>query len=164
MVTPFEELFPGLRGSAYHDTSPATFAYNCIAWAAGETGAWWWPFGDPLESYWPASVLRAVTLPAFRDAFATQGYAPCDSDEAEPGFERIALFATAEGTPTHAARQLPTGRWTSKLGQAEDVEHGLRDLEGDIYGKVALVMRRPLWPRPPPAAQAGEAAEGTPGP
>jgi hypothetical protein len=48
------------------------------------------------------------------------------------------------GKPTHVAGQLVTGRWTSKLGESEDIEHGLRDLEGDVYGVVVLVMQRPL--------------------
>jgi hypothetical protein len=62
----------------------------------------------------------------------------------EPGSEKIAVFANAKGVPTHAARQLASGFWTSKLGVSEDIEHRLRDLEGDIYGTVALIMKRPL--------------------
>ena len=31
-----------------------------------------------------------------------------------------------------------------RLGKAEDVEHELHDLEGDIYGTVVLVMSRPI--------------------
>jgi hypothetical protein len=62
--------------------------------------------------------------------------------EAEPGFEKVALFADASGMPQHAARQLATGRWTSKLGRMEDIEHALRDLEGGIYGSVVLLLKR----------------------
>ncbi len=54
------------------------------------------------------------------------------------------MFADALGLPTHAARQLASGRWTSKLGKAEDIEHDLHDLEGDLYGIVVLLMKRPL--------------------
>jgi hypothetical protein len=56
----------------------------------------------------------------------------------------IALFADKNDFPLHAARQLPSGRWTSKLGELEDIEHGLRDLEGDAYGTVVLIMKRPI--------------------
>ncbi|MCI0637958.1 MAG: hypothetical protein L0Y72_23715 [Gemmataceae bacterium] len=42
--------------------------------------------------------------------------------------------------PTHAARQLPTGRWSSKLGPSEDIEHDLHALEGEIYGTIALKL------------------------
>jgi hypothetical protein len=58
--------------------------------------------------------------------------------------EKVALFADPAGIPTHAARQLASGQWTSKLGQAEDIEHELRALEGEIYGVVALILKRPL--------------------
>jgi len=44
----------------------------------------------------------------------------------------------------HAARQLPEGRWTSKLGELEDIEHALHDLTGTVYGSVVLVMKRAL--------------------
>ncbi len=116
--------------------------YNCVAWAAGVTTEWWWPVGAE-RTYWPAGVPCEVTLEAFRDAFATLGYAVCAGEELEPGFLKIALFASAEGVPRHAARQLESGRWTSKLGRMEDIEHALHDLEGTLYGSVALIMKRP---------------------
>jgi len=64
------------------------------------------------------------------------------NDQPEPGMEKIAIFAQG-GKPTHMARQLENGRWTSKMGQSEDIEHALRDLEGVLYGEVALFMGRP---------------------
>ncbi len=84
---------------------------------------------------------RERTRDAFAAAFASLGYAACVGVGPEAGSEKIALFANAEGRPTHAARQLPGGRWTSKLGIAQDIEHGLQDLEGAIYGAVVLVMK-----------------------
>lgn len=83
------------------------------------------------------------TLDAFAAAFATLGYAPCSDERPEHGFEKIALFAAA-GLPTHAARQLPGGRWTSKLGLREDVEHDLHAVAGEVYGTAALVLKRPM--------------------
>jgi hypothetical protein len=138
-----EVIFPGLRTGSYHVTSPATDEYNCIAWAAGDTAQWWWPDPDPdAVVFWPPGVPRERTRDAFVAAFASLGYAACEGEGPEAGYEKIALFADAEGRPTHAARQLPGGRWTSKLGIAEDIEHGLHDLEGAIYGAVVLVMKR----------------------
>jgi hypothetical protein len=87
-------------------------------------------------------VAREETLAAFRDAFASLGYEDCSSEDPEPGFEKVALFAGAQGEPLHAARQQPEGRWTSKLGELEDIEHDLRDLEGAVYGAVVLLMKR----------------------
>jgi hypothetical protein len=98
-------------------------------------------------------VPREVTLDGFRAAFATLGYVACPGQDLEPGFERIALFANDRLVPKHAARQLPSGRWTSKLGKLEDIEHALHDLEGTLYGTVVLFMKRPL---PAPGATAAQ--------
>ena len=141
MVEPgLEDVFPGLQGQPYQIKSPRDRRYNCIAFAVGDNRNWWWP-DLTEEDTWPAGVVRVATVEAFRDAFATLGYMVCDHAQLEPGFEKIALFALA-GVPKHAARQLPSGRWTSKLGPREDIEHALHDLTGVVYGSVVLVMKR----------------------
>ena len=142
MVDEIELAFPRLPDGNYQVTRPRTDAYNCIAWASGDTARWWWP--DDPKGHWPNGVARLETLQTFREAFATLGYVACPGYELEPGFEKIALFADRAGTPTHAARQLPNGSWTSKLGLPEDIEHALHDLEGSPYGSIAEIMRRPL--------------------
>ena len=85
---------------------------------------------------------RQETLEAFQQLFEGLGYAVCDHAEVELGYEKVALFADAQGVPLHAARQLPGGRWTSKLGTLEDIEHALQDLVGTEYGSVVRVMKR----------------------
>src|SRR5207253_2642008 len=92
---------------------------------------------------WPAGVARVATVEAFRDAFGTLGYVVCDHEQFEPLYEKVALFALAV-KPKHAARQLPSGRWISKLGPLEDIEHALHDLTGMVYGSVVLVLKRPV--------------------
>jgi hypothetical protein len=144
MVSGLEATFPGLARSGYAITSPRGKRYNCIAWAAGDTANWWWPVPDTEEVHWPAGVVREETLAALQEAFASLGYVVCADEALEAGFEKVALFALADGFPTHAARQFEGGRWTSKLGELEDIEHALRDLEGTEYGSVALVMKRLL--------------------
>ena len=146
MVNIIETLFPQLHAGNYLVTSPETDVYNCDAWAAGVTAEWWWPFGDPGTTYWPATAMRQETLSAFQDAFVSVGYASTDSAEPEPGLEKIALFADANGCPTHAARQLANGVWTSKLGALADIEHVLTNLEGAEYGKVVLILKRDRLP------------------
>lgn len=114
MAVDLEALFPGLRSSGYAITSPADDIYNCIAWAANDPLHWWWP--DILKArYWAADVLREETVAAFQEAFGSLGDTVCAGEEMEASVEKVALFADAEGFPTHAARQLPSGRWTSKL-------------------------------------------------
>ena len=134
------DLFPNLAQEGYVRASPATRVYNCIAWAAGQQDQWWWP--DPGNAfYWPARVPRAVTLGAFYQAFELLGYQHCDNGDLEKGFEKVAFYELA-GLPTHAARQLPDGSWTSKLGKNVDITHTLRGLEGPAYGQVAGYMKR----------------------
>jgi hypothetical protein len=139
-----QTLFPRLQTTPFRVTSPAEHKYNCIAWAANDTSDWWWPEGQAPDAVWPGSAAREVTLSAFTAAFLTIGYVVGGDESLEPGFEKVALFTDAAGMPTHAARQLPSGAWTSKLGNAEDIEHELRALEGEIYGAVALILKRRL--------------------
>jgi hypothetical protein len=130
-----------LTAENYHETSSATWEYNCVAWAAGVTDAWWWPAPG---RYWPPSVPREESVAAFIAAFATLGYTPVVSWEREPGVEKVALYANGP-TPTHAARQLPAGAWTSKLGPAIDIEHDTPEaVAGGDYGDVIAVLGRPL--------------------
>lgn len=137
-----ESLFPKLAGSIYAITSPPTQDYNCIAWAAGDDQHWWWPDAAGIR-FWPATVPRTETLQAFQKLFESLGYVVCADDAHEAGYEKVAIFKTADG-PQHAARQLANGRWTSKLGELADIEHELRDLEGIEYGNVVAVLRRKL--------------------
>ncbi len=145
MVNRIERLFPGLQRAGYRITSEATEAYNCVAWAAGGTSGWWEPAD---ECFWPAAVPQVDSFEAYVQVFTSLGYLTGATESLEEGFEKVALFKDEAGDFTHAARQLPSGKWTSKLGEFEDIEHELRDLEGDEYGTVALILKRPL---PPPA-------------
>jgi hypothetical protein len=135
---------PRLSAKNYRETSPSTWSYNCIAWAAGSTDAWWWPAPG---RFWPPGVEREETLAAFLEAFATLGYIPCESAELEKDFEKVAIYAVGE-LPAHAARQMGDGRWTSKLGPNIDIEHETLDaLAGGTYGEVRVVLRRAVTPQ-----------------
>ncbi len=137
-----ERIFPRLHGDRYEITSPAQADYNCIAWAAGDDSCWWEPdvYG---QYYWPEGVPRQYTVEAYAGAFRAVGFEVCEDAVFEDGVEKEAIFADPNGSPTHAARQLNDGTWTSKLGQLEDIRHQNLDQvsEGD-YGKPVLVLRR----------------------
>jgi hypothetical protein len=63
----------------------------------------------------------------------------------EPGFEKVALYAFNFLAYTHAARQIPNGKWTSKLGKMQDIEHDTpEDVAEGVYGEVARIMKRRL--------------------
>ncbi|MCW2165431.1 hypothetical protein B0I12_002586 [Microbacterium hydrothermale] len=96
--------------------------------------------------YWPPSAPLEVTLEAFVVAYRSIGYRECQDGELEEGYEKVAIYADDSGNPTHASRQLPDGRWASKLGRSEDIEHDTAaDIAGDEYGSVGLFMRRKIY-------------------
>ena len=134
-----EDIFPNLAAQGYTQTIAPTDEYNCIAHAADDDGRWW----DPSESYyWPSQANRDFTVDALMSAYATLGYSRCNDGSIENGFEKIAIYADADEY-MHAAKQLENGKWSSKLGQLEDIEHEtLLALEGESYGSVAVYMKR----------------------
>ena len=83
---------------------------------------------------------------SFIELFRSAGYELCDDGNLEAGCEKIAIYALND-SPTHAARQLENGQWTSKLGKYEDIVHSTPDeLQGEFdyaYGRVAVFMVRP---------------------
>ncbi len=137
-----EKTFPNLLVSGYLITSPATPEYNCIAWAANDTDVWWEP--DLLNlSFWPSGIPRIYSLDAYIKAYERLDYAICNTDDYEDGFEKIAIYVDLNKQPTHASRQLDSGKWTSKLGQLEDIEHNSLDGLAE-YGTIAVIMKRKI--------------------
>lgn len=144
-----EKTFPKLRDAGYCVTSEEDFHYNCIAYAAGNSDTRWWPpiDGEQVEGVeWPDKAPPEETVEAFVAAYATAGYAPCDTSDPEEGYEKVAIYADADGGPTHAARQImPTGLWASKLGGWEDIRHKtLQAVECAAYGKAVRFVRRKI--------------------
>ena len=144
------DIFPGLTTDPhFRIASPQDHAYNCFAWAAGEDHRWWDPVPliAPTQAgvHWPADVPVLPSRAAFIAAYATIGYEVCTAPELEDGFEKIALYENADGEPIHAARQLDSGIWTSKLGGANDIEHGGPDtVAAPLSGAPAVFLRRAL--------------------
>ena len=137
-----EQLWPYLSSEGYEVKSIPTWRYNCIAFAADDPSVTWWPDSND-DGYWPIPK-REVSLTCFKEAFASLGYQE-SGDGLEAGYEKIAIYVF-EGLPTHAAKQLPDGRWKSKLGPSEDIEHNtVKAVEDDCcYGRVIQYMKRPI--------------------
>lgn len=134
--------FPALAVANCRLTSPVDENYNCLAWASGDSKRWWWP--DPLFlNYWPPGVPREESLKAFEHAFGLAGYVERSGPRLDVGKEKVAIYTSSNGTPTHAARQVADGWWASKLGENIDIEHHLDALDGPEYGTVVLVLARP---------------------
>lgn len=139
-----ENCFPNLTKDNYRITSQSDPNYNCIAWAAGDDQHWYEPSGFGGH-YWPAAVPMEYTLDSYCQVFISNGYMPCTDDKPEPGYEKVAIYVDANGLPSHAARSISAGTWTSKLGRLEDIEHDtLSALENSDYGTVARIFKKPL--------------------
>lgn len=136
----FLESFPNSKKEPFEVTSPATPNYNCIAWAIEDPTRFYWPLPE-LAFFWPSDIPKQETIEAFVQLFKSVGYQPCKNGDLEEGFQKIALFEK-NNKPTHAARQLEDGRWTSKLGSHIDIQHILSTIEGKIYGHVNLFLKR----------------------
>lgn len=135
--------FPNLRSDNHRVTSNADPSYNWFAWATHHTDRWLEPY--PPIGYWPADIPARLTLNNLTAVYEAAGWSRCDSPDLETGYEKIAIYTDRRGLPTHAARQLDSGKWTSKLGVSEDIEHDdLGAIEGSLYGAPARYMRRPL--------------------
>jgi hypothetical protein len=123
-------------------TSPEDENYNCFAFAANDTSTWW----QPTEGYyWVPGIKRELNLNGFIEAFSKMGYISCGlNSDYEEGYEKVAIYCKPSiDEPTHMARQLHTGKWTSKLGGDVDIEHdNLGALENGDYGTVKMILKR----------------------
>ena len=141
MLNGLRVCFPRLTSVNSRPTSPIDPSYNCIAWAAEDEERWWWP--DPQnQKYWPEQIPREESLNAFVRAYGLFGFTETADSILQHGKEKIAIYTDSNGIPTHASRQLPNGRWTSKLGKHIDIEHEFDALDGPAYGTVAVVLAR----------------------
>ena len=134
----FDRDFPDLTDISSKTTSSTDPKYNCVAWAFKDNKRWWWP--SP-RAYWPSAFSGLTAIQAFESWLDADGWEPTDNSEFEKGIEKLALY-TKEGSPTHMARMLENGSWTSKLGQSIDISHELNDLEGPAYGSVRQLYRK----------------------
>lgn len=140
-----ETDFPKLRNGGYRITSSDDVGYNCIAHAVRDSRQFWqYMRGRTRGHYWPLNWNNS--LAAWIEVFRLHGYEPCDDGTIEPETEKLAIYMYPNNLPSHVARQLESGKWTSKLGKDYDIEHDSLDLlegnEGDEYGKVEVFMKR----------------------
>jgi hypothetical protein len=130
--------YPNLVAEGYTWRSPPTKKYNCFAWAVGDDRRWWSPWPG---YYWPSRISRSDTVEALAEAFSTVGYAECAEGDFEAKFQRIAIYGL-QGLAKHAARQIDSRLWASKMGANIDIEHTLRAIEGPHYGAVVKFMKK----------------------
>ena len=117
--------------------------YNCVAWAIGVNDKWM-DMPNYFQDYFdldPDTVDHSVD--GYADVLTRYGFERCDDSNIENGFEKIAIYGDGERVFTHVCRQLANGKWTSKMGEWEDIEHSsLEALSGADYGTPQVFMRR----------------------
>lgn len=139
--------FPNLSSENHRVTSCCTPLYNCVAYAMGDDKRWWEPSGRQ-GTYWPLKLGPNI-LDNYIKMFQIFGnFDICSNGDVERHFFKIAVFYNSSkntGTKvfTHVAKMLADGKWSSKLGEAEDIEHSKpEDLFGSFYGTSMVYMKR----------------------
>ncbi len=135
--------FPYLNSAHYSINSPPTRVYNCVAWAAGFDDCWLWP----TSFFWPLKTHKDESVESLLGFFESLDFQECDDCDLEENYEKIALYAQLSDDgrliPTHAARQLENGHWTSKMGANADIVHReVNDVSGPAYGTPIRFMKR----------------------
>jgi len=119
-----------------------------VAWAIGDIKTFWDDvriLGRRVKGYYWPKGISADTLEGWKAVFALHNYSDCESDTFDPEFEKVAIYVYPNGDPSHVARQIGSGTWSSKLGISFDIEHETLDsLKGEEYGTtIGAIMQRP---------------------
>lgn len=145
-----EEDFPNIVGQ-YEIKSDKDEGHNCVGFAVGDTSHYWDPdaAARPIRGYyWPPGCGNDDALANLVRVFEIHGYEICESAELEPDFEKVAILGDRVAY-SHAAKQLASGKWSSKLGKGHDIHHNTLDAicgGGNAYGAVMHIMRRKRLP------------------
>ena len=144
--------FPNLASTAFEKTSEYDESYNCFAWAVGWTHCRIDPGPPRVGDYWPKNVQRGTSVRSSVEALNAEGFNVCESGDYEHGFIMIALYADKRGSAKHAARLREDGRWSSKLGDWDDIAHcDLNAVGGADYGTAVRFLKK-ANPSPEPIA------------
>lgn len=136
-----ESIFKHLKPAHYRIKSVETADYNCIAYAVGVEHIPWDPWNDPY-TYWPEGIPADGSIESLKAAYRTEGFVVCEDGSLDAGVEKIAIYGKNGGFE-HAAVQRENGKWASKCGELQDIEHdSLDDVLCDDYGSVVCFMAR----------------------
>lgn len=121
-------------------TSPASYLYNCIAYAMGLEDRWIDCANLPWH-WWPP-VSKGETDSDLVEVFRYFGFEACGMDDTlDEQYDKVALYHNA-GVWTHAARVVGNGKYHSKFGASYDGTHSAGDVLQAQYGEPFLIMRR----------------------
>jgi hypothetical protein len=140
-IQEIELIFPLLVGTSYSEESAPTDVYNCIAFAFGDLNQWWWP-RRMYGCYWPPGFALNDQTSTLVAIFQVHGYVECGGPELERGYEKVVIYSR-DNRFKHAARQVRSGRWASKLGEEQDIEHEkVEHIVNADYGVMEKYLRR----------------------
>ena len=75
------------------------------------------------------------------------GFKQCDDSSFEKDYDKVALYADAEGW-THAAKVIGDNVFHSKMGTAWDIQHSGGNVFAETeYGEIFAYMKRPISER-----------------
>jgi hypothetical protein len=129
--------FPRLAEKVnFEFTSPHTYDYNCVAWADNKQDDW--------TQFYDNQGNLILAAGRYIQHFLDQGFFEIDNGDFELGEQKVAIYINSiTGHFKHVARQLENGRWTSKLGDWEDIEHTeVGVLLGPSYGDTIVFLGR----------------------
>ena len=132
-----ERHFPNLNGNNFRHTSDFTDDYNCVAWATEIEDDWvQFPPYNTEDDY-------SDSVNSYIDYFTKLGFELTKDIRLEKGVAKIAIYTNEVNEFKHVARQLADGRWASKIGNWEDIEHTTLDaIAGGSYGNHNIYMQR----------------------
>lgn len=126
-----QKNFPNLGPDKFAYTSLKTEDYNCMAWAVENTEDW-----IQFDGGYDCKIETYINY------FSSLGFTITEDVSYTNGIIKICLYAE-NNEFRHVARQLPNGRWTSKMGDWEDIEHETPDvLIGNFYGSKLIFMEK----------------------
>jgi hypothetical protein len=133
--------FPNLRkGGNFILTSLNTDQYNCISWALGITNR-----RTQLYDHLGNGIVDAAE---YIKLFNRHGFILTKNRDFEKNKTKIAVYISGDTVNKefkHVARLLSNSKWTSKLGDWEDIEHDTPEaLIGKSYGEEIIIMERQL--------------------
>lgn len=136
-----KNYFPNLKkGKNFKFTSLGTDEYNCIAWASEITDEW-------VQLY-DINWMPKVDSASYIGYFNRLGFKLGNNTDVEKGKLKIAIYISTDNGRhefRHVARQLHSGKWTSKLGDWEDIEHDTPEiLLGKSYGEKIIIMEKAI--------------------
>jgi hypothetical protein len=131
--------FPNLKkGHNFKFTSFNTDQYNCISWAFEITNR-----RTQLYDHLGKGIIDADE---YIQLFNKKGFCETQNRLFEKNKIKIAVYLKKDAFNydfKHVARLLENGKWTSKLGDWEDIEHETpEDLIGASYGNNIIIMEK----------------------